>query len=226
MSSLAQQQVDLSKTWRGNTKYWQELVFSFPASSKINLNLRLSNRYSNEIKNYSQFIEAGFKYSFLEKVKLHSEFLFRRELYELTDWRANEHRVTLGTGLSFKLGKWSFSNRHRMEWRIFENTENKQRYRTRLKVEPSWQWTKWNIKPYSATELFVTDRKLNHNRLTWGLKSNKGIVSPALEYVLHSTQIKNSWFHEGVTTLRLTIKLKHRKINNLNKGSNREDDID
>ncbi len=116
MSSLAQQQVDLSKTWRGNTKYWQELVFSFPASSKINLNLRLSNRYSNEIKNHSQFIEAGFKYSFLEKVKLHSEFLFRRELYELTDWRANEHRVTLGTGLSFKLGKWSFSNRHRMEW--------------------------------------------------------------------------------------------------------------
>ncbi|MDA7880797.1 DUF2490 domain-containing protein [Akkermansiaceae bacterium] len=90
------------------------------------------------------------------------------------DWR-EEYRPSAILNYRTKLGEWSFSNRHRLEYRMFENTSNSQdrwRYRNETRFIAPWEIGPCDARLFIEEEFFYefTDEQFNFNWLTWGLR--------------------------------------------------------
>ena len=70
-----------------------------------------------------------------------------------------EHRVAVDVTPSYTLGGWKISDRSRIAYRDFENSQGFWRYRNRIQVNSPWKWTDWKINPYASWELFLDDGK-------------------------------------------------------------------
>lgn len=54
-----------------------------------------------------------------------------------------------------RLCDYTWSNRARLELRIFGDRSDIVRFRNKIGIAGPWQWTALNLKPYVAYELFV-----------------------------------------------------------------------
>lgn len=70
-----------------------------------------------------------------------------------------EHRVAVDVTPSITLGGWKISDRSRIAYRDFENSQGFWRYRNRIQVNAPWKWTDWKINPYASWEFFLDDGK-------------------------------------------------------------------
>ncbi len=86
------------------------------------------------------------------------------------DW-GTEHRPLLELNYGAKFSDIAFSNRSRLEFRIYEgDKEDDMRYRNRTRLDMPWDIV--GIKPYLEEELFFTDNSdgfLDQNWLTAGV---------------------------------------------------------
>ena len=90
------------------------------------------------------------------------------------DWR-DEYRPSGILSYRTKLGEWSFSNRHRLEYRMFESgsaARDRFRYRNETRLVAPWEIGPMDAKLFVEEEFFYefTDDGFNFNWLTWGLR--------------------------------------------------------
>lgn len=90
------------------------------------------------------------------------------------DWR-DEYRPSAIISYRTKLGDWSFANRHRLEYRMFESgsgAPERFRYRNETQLIAPWEIGSLGAKWFVEEEFFyeLTDDGFNFNWFTTGLR--------------------------------------------------------
>ncbi len=100
---------------------------------------------------------------------------YRHAWFEIgDDWR-DEYRPSAILSYRTKLGHWSFSNRHRLEYRMFESgasADDRFRYRNETRLIAPWEFGLCDARFFVEEELFheFTDVGFNFNWFTYGLR--------------------------------------------------------
>jgi len=100
---------------------------------------------------------------------------YRHAWLEIGDHWRNEYRPSAILSYRTMLGAWSFSNRHRMEYRTFESGSlagERFRYRNETRLIAPWEFGSVGAKFFVEEEFFYefTDDGFNFNWLTYGLR--------------------------------------------------------
>ena len=71
----------------------------------------------------------------------------------------NEHCPLFNATVKWKWGSWNFSNRNRVEYRMYDDTlkEDIWRYRNCLMVKSPWKWTRFEINPFIGDEIYMKE---------------------------------------------------------------------
>ncbi len=100
---------------------------------------------------------------------------YRHAWFEIgEDWR-DEYRPSAILSYRTKLGDWSFSNRHRLEYRMFESgslASDRFRYRNETRLIAPWEFGLRDARFFVEEEFFYefTDAGFNFNWFTYGLR--------------------------------------------------------
>ena len=115
------------------------------------------------------------------------------------DWR-DEYRPSAILSYRTQLGDWSFWNRSRLEYRMFEGdgASDRFRYRNETRFVAPWEFTRWNMRPFLEQEFFYefTDSGYNFNWLTTGMrwKLTDGVIAK-LGYRWQAAKFSDEWTH-------------------------------
>ena len=116
------------------------------------------------------------------------------------DWR-DEYRPSAILSYRTKLGDWSFSNRHRLEYRMFEKSSSapeRVRYRNETRLIAPWEFGSLKAKFFVEEEFFYefTDAGFNFNWVTYGLrwKLKDGVIAK-LGHRWQAFKFGDEWNH-------------------------------
>lgn len=116
------------------------------------------------------------------------------------DWR-DEYRPSAILIYRTKLGDWSFANRHRLEYRIFESgsgAPERVRYRNETRLVAPWEFGPLNAKFFVEEEFFYefTEDQFNFNWVTTGFRWElcDGVVAK-LGYRWQASKFNDEWSH-------------------------------
>lgn len=115
-------------------------------------------------------------------------------------WR-DEYRPSAILSYRTMLGDWSFSNRHRLEYRVFESgsgANSRFRYRNETRLIAPWEFTPLKMKPFVEEEFFYefTSAGFNYNWFTCGMrwKLREGVMAK-LGYRWQASTFGDGWDH-------------------------------
>ncbi|MFH0941100.1 MAG: DUF2490 domain-containing protein [Candidatus Omnitrophota bacterium] len=86
-------------------------------------------------------------------------------------WKREEWFPIISGLFKFNIGKFSLTDRNRLEYRIREAATDFWNYRNRLTVKAPWKFTSSQIRPYIADEFFVNET-VSENRSYAGFTFN------------------------------------------------------
>ena len=126
---------------------------------------------------------------------------YRHAWFELgDDWR-DEYRPSAILGYRTDLGEWTFSNRHRLEYRTFESgsqTPDRIRYRNETRLIAPWEIGPLKARFFVEEEFFYefTDDGFNFNWFTYGLrwKVREGVVAK-VGHRWQAAKFSEEWSH-------------------------------
>ncbi|MDD3375128.1 MAG: DUF2490 domain-containing protein [Candidatus Omnitrophica bacterium] len=156
---------------------------------------------------YYQHSDLGLTYSGFAKwfdVSVNYRQIFQKSN---GDW-SPENRPHVNATFKWDLYGFSFSDRSRYEYRFISNKENAWKYRNCFKMSAPWKLTKFEIRPYTAYEIFYdsSTSSLNRKRLYGGFTFKiTESVSADLYYMRQSDDKKDYWNHANVLGTRLNI---------------------
>ncbi len=111
--------------------------------------------------------------------------------------------------------KWNFlgcdmSNRFRLEYRNFDYQTDFWRYRNMLAIRAPWKFTKFQIRPFVADDLFINSKgaSIHNNRFYSGLgfklfKNFDGDIFYILQHTRNVGMTKTTWRRTNVFGVRL-----------------------
>ena len=136
------------------------------------------------VRDLSRYLNAGFGYRYVQEMK-NKKFKVENEPY-------------LMATLFWQWLGYKFASRSRLEYRYFQYQADSWRYRNKFTVKLPWEFTRREIQPFLADEIFIrfNGTELNENRLFIGLgfKITKNLAGE-IYYLLRS--IKN--YHKTTT---------------------------
>ncbi len=126
---------------------------------------------------------------------------YRHAWFEIgDDWR-DEYRPSGILSYKTKLGDWSFTNRHRLEYRMFESesrAKDRIRYRNETRLIAPWEIGPKGMRFFVEEEFFYefTDDQFNFNWFTYGLrwKVRDGVVAK-LGHRWQALKFGDEWNH-------------------------------
>lgn len=133
-----------------------------------------------------------------------------RHIYELKKGKfklENDPYVTLTLFWDFK--GFKFEDRSRMEYRYFDYQDDSWRYRNKAMVKLPWKFTKMEVQPYLADEIFISFNgisELNQNRFSSGLTMNlTKNLKAEIYYMLQNSKSSGKWVDINVLGTKLKI---------------------
>lgn len=189
----------------GIEEFWQEAYLYRNFSEKWRGEILFNNLYSKNLGNYDWFLEGKLCYHANNWLDL--EFLYRHEFYDFEGSKVQEYRPMFRVSGKKKIGAWTFRNRHRFEYRLFEVESNHFRYRSDLKINPNWNLTSMDINPYLTEEIFVSHEKVTRNRVYFGIEGKKGKIEPALYWLIQSDKYNGSWKSRNILGVMIGVNL-------------------
>ena len=126
---------------------------------------------------------------------------YRHAWFEIgDDWR-DEYRQSAIVSYRTMLGDWSFSNRHRVEYRMFESgsqADDRFRYRNETRLIAPWEFSPLKAKFFVEEEFFYefTDAGFNFNWATCGIRwqLHDGVIAK-LGYRWQAFRFTDDWDH-------------------------------
>jgi hypothetical protein len=125
------------------------------------------------------------------------------------DWK-EENRPHINGTLKWSCREFGFEDRHGIERRIREGRENIWMYRNKLSSLIPLKWTRWEIRPYLADEIFfiLDESELFRNRLTSGFKGQiVRYLRIDIYYLWQSSEKGENWIDYHVVGAKLKATL-------------------
>jgi len=119
-----------------------------------------------------------------------------------------ENRPHLNITLKYTLNDIKMSNNSRFEFRIRDDSEDKIRYRNMTTVKFPAKWSRFEIQPYLADEIFLDEESIEmiRNRLYAGFS---GVITKNLKadvfYVWESNKATDDWIDVNVLGTKLNL---------------------
>ena len=161
----------------GDSQAWIKLGLSGKLLSNVTVKAESEFRYGDDASEfYEQYTLLGVDYTATEWLKIglaHQEIASLKQTanwsQKVTDgmetyskvsdtYWTQEERPTLDITLSEKLAGCGLEDRVRVEYRMKENEDEYFRYRNRIKAKTPWKWTEYKINPYTAWEVYYSDK--------------------------------------------------------------------
>ncbi|TKG96500.1 DUF2490 domain-containing protein [Puteibacter caeruleilacunae] len=184
---------------------WQTYYVSHSFNSKWSTLLLYNNMYSTKVGTRDVFIQNALKYKLTKELYL--EGIYRYEYTKGSNGWISENRPAVRMGLDTKWGQWKIRNRHRVELRLREHMSSRFRYRTDIRLKPSWNFSSFKISPYWMEEAFVSDHKISALRTYLGLAGSKGRFVPCTYFMVQSYNKQEKFKHLMVYGVQLGIKI-------------------
>ncbi|NKI27471.1 DUF2490 domain-containing protein [Arenibacter sp. 6A1] len=203
--TLVEGKVNAQNRESGVTELWQELYVYKNFNKKWRGEILFNNLYSSEFGNYDWFLEG--KSAFKITKWLGVEAIYRQEYYDLNGSKVVEYRPMIRFSGKIKIRDWRIRNRHRIELRMFEIGETRLRYRTDLKIKPSFNWTNLNLNPYVLEEIFINQNGFSRNRVYVGIEGKICRFEPAIYMLLQSNIKSNNWDNQPIVGIMMGFEL-------------------
>lgn len=192
----------------GDFQYWNNEVVSLKINEDWEASFEEEFRLGDNGGNlYYQHSDWGVTYSGV------AEWLdlgvFYRHIFEKKDskWR-RENRPHLDAAVKWELFDCAMSNRGRFEYRNREDAEDFWQYRNKFTMKLPFKFTKVQIQPYIADEIFIDfdEERLNRNRLYSGfsMKLTKNLKGEIF-YLWQRSKKDDKW--SGLNVLGTKLKL-------------------
>jgi len=132
-----------------------------------------------------------------------------RQVYEKKKNKFKEENRPHGNAtLKWELEGFKFEDRNRIEYRHFDYQDDSWRYRNKLTIKFPWKFTKIEIQPFLADEVFVdlNDNGFSRNRFYSGLGMNfTKNIKAEVYYMLQSSKSSGKWTNANVFGTKLKI---------------------
>ena len=134
-----------------------------------------------------------------------------RQIFEKTGDKFKEENAPYGIATLFwESAGFKFDDRSRLEYRHFDYKTDSWRYRNKITVKFPWKFTKLEVQPYIADEIFLSFNgiNLNQNRFSSGLgfkitKNMKGEIY----YMLQSNKSSGTCVWKDANVLGTKLKI-------------------
>jgi len=193
----------------GDFQYWSKAAVSFDLNKDWAFTFEEEFRIGdNAAKLYYHSSDLGFLYrGFADWIDLGLNYkqVFEKDSKDI--WRA-ENRPHFNVTLKGQLFALDVSDRSRLEYRDRENKKDIWRYRNRLTVKLPTAFTKLELQPYVAEEVFINfdEEDFNKNWLCSGvLFSLSKNIKGDIFYLWQSSKSGGDW--ENINVLGTRLKL-------------------
>lgn len=155
-----------------DTAYWNEESIAGKISDRLSAGIEMTYKFDDDAERHYytstsfalncavlSWLEAGLGY----------EEIFKKK----GDAWQQENRPSIQAAVKWAFSEWKFKNRFRIELRQKQGDEEHYRFRDKLTIKSPWKWTRAEINPYVAEEVFVerTEQEgFNENRTYAGFE--------------------------------------------------------
>jgi hypothetical protein len=185
----------------GDFQYWSTTSGSTKLNDKTKINVEEEFRLGDGWGDlYYTHTDAGIKYSLNKNVDLGVNYKQIFEKRDHDEWDS-EYRPHFNATAKVKTGDAQLSNRGRLELRFRESKNTRWRIRNKMAFDLPMKWTRFNIQPYVADEIFITlyDIEVNRNRLYVGFKGNVlDNLKGEIYYLTQITKGDNEWTNYNI----------------------------
>lgn len=204
---LIQLTPDVSAYDDSDWQYWNTESMEGNISEKWKVKLEEEFRFGDDAREfYYQHSDLGLSYNCCEWFRLGLNY---RQVYEKKegDWK-EENRPHINGTLKWGWKDFKFTDRSRLEYRVREDKDDTLRYRNKMTIKFPFKWTKFDIQPYLADEIFIDfdQGELNRNRFYIGVDSKlmKHLKADVF-YLWQSSKSGDSWVDYNVVGTKLKI---------------------
>lgn len=192
----------------GDFQYWNTESASVKINDYWKFNIEEEFRFGDNARDfYYQHSDIGLSYSGLAEW-LDVSANYRAVLEEKSgDW-AWENRPHLNAALKIEWNNMKLSNRSRLEFRIFQEKEDKLRYRNKTTIKFPVKWTRFKLQPYLADEIFIDfeSAEMTRNRVYAGFGGKYSEnISGSLYYILQSSKSSGTWKDTNVLGTKIKV---------------------
>ncbi|MCU0651433.1 MAG: DUF2490 domain-containing protein [Candidatus Omnitrophica bacterium] len=149
---------------------------------------------------YYQHYELGLVYALNKNLDLGLNYRQILERDSKKKFRQENMPNIYGT-LKWSLFGFKFDDRNRLEYRNFETKNAIWRYRNKFNVKLPWKFTRFEIQPYLADEIFINFNSTGFNRNRFysgfGISLTKNLKGE-IYYLLQSTDSSGTWIKANV----------------------------
>jgi hypothetical protein len=191
----------------GDFQLWNTENQELKISKESRITLEEEFRWDNDASEfYYQHYDAGFSYT----LNKHFDFgLNYRQVYEKKKGKfKEENRSYLNATLKYEFYGFKLDDRNRLEYRHFDYQADSWRYRNKFTVKFPWKFTKFEIQPYLADEIFLDfqNKAFSRNRFYSGLSMNlTKNLKAEIYYLLQSSRSGNNWIDANVLGTKLKL---------------------
>jgi len=184
----------------GDFQIWHTEAQETAINKNLKVTLEEEFRFgdnSNEF--YYHHYDGGLVYALNKNLDIGLNF---RRVYEKVRGKLRiENRPHINITPKWEMFGLKFEDRSRFQYRNFDYQEEYWQYRNKLTLKSPWKFTKMEIQPYLADEVFVVlnDGELNRNRYYagFGIKLTKNIKAEVY-YLLQRSKGSGKWSNTNV----------------------------
>ena len=192
----------------GDFQYWNSESASWSLNDDWKIVLEEEFRFGDDGQDFSyQHSDLGFEYSGIADWL--SLGLNYRHVFEKNSGKwLEENRPHLNAAVKWELFDCSFSNRGRFEYRNRESGQEAWRYRNKFSLKFPCKFTKFEIQPYIADEVFVDfdQGEFNRNRVYTGFALKlSNYIKAELFYLLQRSKSGGIWIDYNILGTKLKM---------------------
>ncbi len=197
----------------GDGQYWNTESVSFKLTEKIGVYIEEEFRFGEGMSEfYYQHSQVQLDFKISDWFVLSPAYRQTFELYTKSDgdegW-FREYQPMVNALLQHKWQGWSFSDRVRFSYRMFNiDREDLWRVRNKITVKSPCKWTPLEIKPWVSDEIFFEEHKTGvyRNRLYAGveMKLTKHLKGDIF-YLWQATESDSGWMDINVLGTKLKV---------------------
>jgi len=191
----------------GDFQVWHTENQEFKVNKESKVTLEEEFRWGDDASEfYYQHYDAGFVYSLNKHLDLGVNY---RQVYEKKNGKfKEENRPHLNAILKYDFYGFRLDDRSRIEYRHFDYQADSWRYRNKFTIKFPWKFTKLEIQPYLADEIFLDfqNKAFSRNRFYsgFGMNFTKNLKGE-IYYLLQSSRSGNNWVDANVLGTKLKL---------------------
>ena len=191
----------------GDFQVWHTENQEFKINKKTKIVLEEEFRFGDDAGDFTyHHYDVGFVYS----LNMHLDLAINyRQVYEKKkgDFK-EENRPHINATLKYDFYGFKLDDRSRLQYRHFDYQPDFWQYRNKLSIKFPWKFTKLEIQPYLADEIFLDfqNKAFSRNRFYCGFTMNlTKNVKAEIYYLLQSSRSTNNWAEAHVLGTKIKL---------------------